>query len=69
MIDMTRRLASAIAALLAVSAHPAGAAITEDQLDQAAKSIAPQVITWRRDFHQHPELGNRESRTSAAVAA
>jgi len=66
---MTRRLAAAIAALLAVSACPAGAAITEDQLDQAAKSIAPQVITWRRDFHQHPELGNRETRTSAAVAA
>ena len=66
---MTRRLACAIAALLAVSAHPAGAAITEDQLDQAAKSITPQVITWRRDFHQHPELGNRETRTSAAVAA
>jgi amidohydrolase len=66
---MTRRLAAAIAALLAISACPAGAAITEDQLDQAAKSIAPQVITWRRDFHQHPELGNRETRTSAAVAA
>jgi amidohydrolase len=27
------------------------------------------VITWRRDFHQNPELGNRETRTSAAVAA
>jgi amidohydrolase len=66
---MTRRLAAAIAALLAISACPAGAAITEDQLDQAAKSIAPQVITWRRDFHQHPELGNRETRTSQAVAA
>jgi amidohydrolase len=66
---MTRRLACAIAALLAVSAHPAVAAITEDQLDKAAKSIAPQVITWRRDFHQNPELGNRETRTSAAVAA
>ncbi len=28
----------------------------------------PQFVEWRRDFHQHPELGNREFRTSAIVA-
>ncbi|MCC6989392.1 MAG: amidohydrolase, partial [Acidobacteria bacterium] len=22
-----------------------------------------QVVTWRRDFHQHPELGLQETRT------
>jgi amidohydrolase len=66
---MIRRLTPAIAALLILSAHPAGAAITAAQLDQAAKALAPQVIAWRRDFHQHPELGNRETRTSQAVAA
>jgi amidohydrolase len=65
---MTRRLAAAVTALLAVAAQPAGAAITETQLDQAAKSLAPQVIEWRRDFHQNPELGNRETRTSQKVA-
>ena len=65
---MTRRIAAAVAALLAVAAQPAGAAITETQLDQAANSIAPQVITWRRDFHQNPELGNRETRTAQKVA-
>jgi len=27
------------------------------------------LIGWRRDFHQHPELGNRETRTSGVVAA
>ena len=26
------------------------------------------MIAWRRDFHQHPELGNRETRTAAIVA-
>jgi sulfate permease, SulP family len=26
------------------------------------------VIEWRRDIHQHPELGNRELRTAALVA-
>jgi amidohydrolase len=65
---MNRRLAPFIAAAGFLSTHSAGAAITEAQLDQAAKALAPQVITWRRDFHQHPELGNRETRTSQAVA-
>ncbi|MCU0252581.1 MAG: amidohydrolase [Vicinamibacterales bacterium] len=65
---MTRRITAAVAALLAVAAQPAGAAITETQLDQVAKSLAPQVITWRRDFHQNPELGNRETRTAQKVA-
>lgn len=27
------------------------------------------VIAWRRDLHEHPELSNRETRTSALVAA
>jgi metal-dependent amidase/aminoacylase/carboxypeptidase family protein len=28
-----------------------------------------QVIDWRRDFHQHPELGNREFKTAEKIAA
>lgn len=27
------------------------------------------MVQWRRDFHQHPELSNREERTAATVAA
>ncbi len=65
---MNRRLACAIAAVLLLTSRPSAAAISEMQLDQAAKGIMPQVITWRRDFHQHPELGNRETRTSQIVA-
>ena len=38
-------------------------------IDAAAPSIEPQVIAWRRDIHAHPELGNREFRTGALVAA
>ncbi|QNF32734.1 amidohydrolase [Adhaeribacter swui] len=38
------------------------------QVDQAANKVEQKVITWRRDFHQNPELGNHEKRTAAIVA-
>ncbi len=34
-----------------------------------AEAIEQKVIEWRRDFHQHPELGNQETRTAGIVAA
>jgi amidohydrolase len=45
------------------------AAPYHDRIDQAAAEIEDQVIAWRRDIHQNPELGNREFRTAALVAA
>ena len=45
-----------------------GASSLAARIDAAAQSIEPQVIKWRRDFHEHPELGNREFRTAAIVA-
>ncbi|HEU5296722.1 MAG TPA: amidohydrolase [Burkholderiaceae bacterium] len=38
------------------------------RIDAAAAAVEQRVIAWRRDFHQHPELGNRETRTAAIVA-
>lgn len=38
------------------------------KLDQQAKEIEAKVIEWRRDFHQNPELGNREFKTGAKIA-
>ncbi|MEE8306250.1 MAG: amidohydrolase, partial [Gammaproteobacteria bacterium] len=38
------------------------------ELDDAINAIEPQVIAWRRDIHEHPELSNREFRTAALVA-
>jgi len=26
------------------------------------------IVEWRRDFHQHPEIGMQEVRTSGIVA-
>ncbi len=34
-----------------------------------AQAIAPQIAALRRDFHRHPELGNREFRTAERVEA
>jgi amidohydrolase len=38
------------------------------QVDRLAQELNPQVVTWRRDFHQHPELGNRETRSAKIIA-
>jgi amidohydrolase len=37
-------------------------------IDAAADKIEAQTIAWRRDLHEHPELGNREFRTSKIIA-
>ena len=41
--------------------------LTSD-VDRATQETMPLVVAWRRDFHQHPELGNREVRTSRIIA-
>lgn len=33
-----------------------------------ADAITEKVISWRRDFHEHPELGNQEKRTAGIIA-
>lgn len=38
------------------------------EVDRMATELNPQVVTWRRDFHKNPELGNREVRTSKIIA-
>lgn len=40
----------------------------EAGIDKNINDILPKVIEWRRDFHQHPELSNREFRTGAIIA-
>ena len=60
-----------IASGLLIGFSPAQAQ-TPDKLlndaDRLARSIEAQVLSWRRDIHQHPELGNREFRTSKLIA-
>lgn len=40
----------------------------DERIIKKAGQIEAQVVSWRHDFHQHPELGNREFRTSKIVA-
>ncbi|MDI9853466.1 amidohydrolase [Comamonas sp. 17RB] len=50
------------------TANPTAQAL-QAQIDTRAKAIEQQLIAWRRDIHQHPEMGNLETRTAALVAA
>ncbi|WP_139141416.1 amidohydrolase [Pseudohongiella acticola] len=39
-----------------------------DNVQARVDDVMPDVVAWRRDFHQHPELGNREFRTAGIIA-
>ncbi len=38
------------------------------KIDKMIDAIEPKVIEWRRDFHQNPELSNREFKTAEKIA-
>ena len=45
-----------------------GANAVAAEVESLAAAVDGDVLEMRRDFHQHPELGNREVRTSGIVA-
>jgi len=55
-------------ALMATPALAQERAGFDPAVESAISSVMPRLITWRRDIHQNPELGNRETRTAALVA-
>ena len=55
-----------VSALAAAFCGPAYA--QSPDVEALAASVDAKVQAWRRDIHQHPELGNRETRTAALVA-
>ena len=63
---MQRWMKSALSVL--VMPITAAAEISFENIDQAASELQPQVVEWRRWFHQNPELSNREFNTSARIA-
>jgi amidohydrolase len=56
--------------LLFISSAPVFAqkASLKDKVGKKADSLQSQIIAWRRDFHEHPELGNHEFRSAAIIA-
>jgi amidohydrolase len=59
---------AAVLALALLPAVPAAAAIERAAIERELAAVQDQLIAWRRDIHQNPELGNRETRTAALVA-
>ena len=46
----------------------ADSAALEAEVRKRATAVEEKLIAWRRDIHQHPELGDQETRTSQLVA-
>ncbi len=40
----------------------------KNEVTKRADALTEKVINWRRDFHEHPELGNQEKRTAGIIA-
>ena len=40
----------------------------QSRINQQAKELEPKLIEWRRNFHEHPELSNREVKTGKLIA-
>ena len=56
--------------MMAYTDSTANAQITKlaRKADTLAAQVEEKVIAWRRDFHEHPELSNREYKTAEKVA-
>ena len=54
--------------LLAIMLFTACFSYAQHGLDEDIKDIEDKVIEWRRDFHQNPELSNREYKTAEKIA-
>lgn len=59
-------LAAALAAPTASASTPANG--LEQRIREDVAAIHPRLVAWRRDIHQHPELGEQETRTAKLVA-
>jgi len=51
-----------------VSTTSVAQSVLTPQIEAQIAELEPQVVAWRRDIHEHPELGNREFRTAQLIA-
>jgi amidohydrolase len=66
---MIRTIYTCIIVLMGIPAIAQTPKALYDYVKTAADKMEPQTISWRRDFHEHPELGNNEVRTAKIIAA
>lgn len=57
-----------ITLLLSNSLYLLAQPASKGEAGKKADEIEQKIIAWRRDFHEHPELGNHEVRTSEIIA-
>src|SRR5215207_7502478 len=63
------RIVAAMSCLVpGILAAQGGGSALAREIDRRAPQLESKAIAWRRDIHQHPELSNREVRTSKLVA-
>src|SRR5580692_697888 len=69
MMTLKHAVSLVCAAVTCACASGSAFAFDEDaRIAKAVQAVDPQVRAWRHDFHEHPELSNRELRTSKKVA-
>ena len=51
-----------------VSARQSDLETLRSEIDARTEEINGKIVAWRRDLHEHPELGNREFRTADLIA-
>src|ERR1041385_1686527 len=61
-------LATTLAALAADAGAADSLSARAAEIARAAEALRLRLVETRRDFHQHPELSNREERTARVVA-
>lgn len=67
-VTMSRLLFAATLTLAATAASAQQSSVLTPELAARVAAMEPKVVAWRRDIHEHPELGNHEVRTARLVA-
>lgn len=65
---LTRNGRAALAGFLTPLLAPLATAELPAAVDSRIEAVMADVVAWRRDLHEHPELSNQEFRTAALVA-
>ncbi len=65
---MKQKILSLLFLIPIIAAAQKGSTDMTARINAAADKIEAKSIAWRRDFHEHPELGNQEFRTAKIIA-